>query len=155
MAHIRRSIIIHAPIEKVYAFARDPQRWNSWWVGLSAPDAVSGRGEAGTTVAHNYAMAGFTFPVTTKVLEDHPGPKQARWRGEIVGPLAGQHIWTYTANGNTTEVVSEIDYTIPGKALGRIPDKLTVEKMQEQAAEHSLQNLKLLCETEVAAKVGV
>jgi coenzyme Q-binding protein COQ10 len=155
MAHITKNVVINAPIEKVYAFARDPERWSSWWVGLSAPDKITGNGEVGTIVTHNFAMAGFTFPVTSKVVEDKPGPKQARWKGTIEGPLAGQHIWTYTAKDGATEVTTEIDYTVPGKALGKITDKLIVEKMQERAMEASLENLKLLCETEVAAKVRV
>jgi coenzyme Q-binding protein COQ10 len=153
MAHVRKSIVIGAPIEKVYAFARDPERWNTWWAGLSAADEVRGHGENGTIVTHSYAMAGFTFPVTTRVIEDRPGPRQARWRGEIEGSLAGQLVWTYTANGGVTEVVADIDYTIPGKALGKVTDKLVVEKMQERAIEHTLENLKLLCESEVAEPV--
>ena len=50
MTHIHRSITVNAPLEKVYALARDPQHWNDWWSGLGAPDKVIGNGEAGTVV---------------------------------------------------------------------------------------------------------
>ncbi len=50
-------------------------------------------------------------------------------------------------------MVDEIDYTIPGKVLGKIADSLLIEKMQERGLEQTLDNLKLLCEAEVGAIV--
>lgn len=155
MTQIRKNILINAPIEKVYAFARDPEKWNTWFVGLSAPEEIKGRGEAGTTSKHKYMMAGLSFPMTARVVEDTPGPKTAHWRGTFEGPLSGQHVWTYTAKGDATEMTGELDYTIPGNVVGKIADKLVIEKLQERAIEHSLDNLKLLCESEVTAKIHV
>ncbi len=155
MTQIRKSILINAPIEKVYAFARDPEKWNRWFVGLSVPEETKGHGEAGTTTKHKYTMAGVEFPMIAKVVEDTPGPKVARWRGTFEGPLSGQHAWTYTAKGDATEMAGELDYTIPGSIIGKIADKLVIEKLQERAIEHSLENLKLLCEAEVTAKIHV
>ena len=150
MAHIRKSILIHAPVEKVYNLARDPERWNAWWVGLSEPEEIKGKGEPGTIVKHKFTMAGLSFPVTSKVVEDQPGTRKAHWKGMIEGPLAGQHEWTYVAKGSDTEVVTDIDYTVPGKALGKFADKMIIERLQEKSTEHTLENLKLLCETQGA-----
>jgi coenzyme Q-binding protein COQ10 len=80
MAKIERHIFVNAPIEKVYAFARDPRSWNAWFAGLSAPELIVGTGEKGTAVKHHYTVAGMTFPVTTRVIDDRPGPKAAHWR---------------------------------------------------------------------------
>jgi hypothetical protein len=153
MTHIHKTNLIHAPIEKVYPFSRDPQRWNDWWVGLSAPDEIKGNGEPGTIIKHHYKMAGINFPVTSTVLEDKFGPKESRWKGKFEGPIAGEHTWTYTAKGDETEVVLDLDYTVPGKALGRIADRLLLERLQEKAMDHTIENLKLLCEAEVPAPV--
>jgi len=153
MTHIRKNIFIDAPIEKVYAFARDPEHWNLFMLGLSAPETIKGKGEAGTLVKHHYTVAGIPFPVTTKVLIDKPGPKAAQWKGEIEGPLDGNQEWTYTAKNDGTDLVVNIDYTVPGKALGKFADRLLIERMQERAIEHTLENLKLFCEAEVAAPV--
>lgn len=153
MAHIRKNILINAPVEKVYAFARDPKRWNTWWTGLSEPQEITGTGDVGTVVKHNYTMAGMTFPVISRVLEDKPSPRQGRWRGEFNGPITGEHTWTYTANGPKTEVIVDIAYTVPGKLLGVIANKLVIERLQEQAMQHTIENLKLVCEAEVEAKV--
>jgi coenzyme Q-binding protein COQ10 len=92
-------------------------------------------------------MAGVHFPVTVKVLEDHIGSEGGRWKGKVEGPLAGEHTWTYTPKNGDTEVTVDMEYTVPGKALGKIADRLVVERTQERSAEQTLQNLKLLCET--------
>jgi len=145
MAHIKKSILIHAPVEKVFAFARDPNHWASFWVGLSEPEEVSGTGEVGTVVKHSYLMAGMRFPVTSRVLEDHIGPEGGQWKGKIEGPLAGEQTWTYRPKNGGTEVTADIEYTVPGSALGRIADRLVIERIQERSLEQTLENLKLLC----------
>jgi coenzyme Q-binding protein COQ10 len=148
MAHIHKSILIHAPVEKVYEFARDPKHWNTFYVGLSEPEKIEGKGEKGTVVKQHYLLAGMSFPVTSRVLEDKADPKEARWKGEIEGPLAGKQEWIYKAKGKDTEVISDVEYTVPGKAVGKIVDRLIIEKMQERSAEQTLENLKLLCEAQ-------
>ena len=146
MAHLKKSVLIHAPVEKVAAFARDPKNWSTFWVGLSEPEEQTGEGEVGTVVKHSYLMAGMRFPVTSRVLEDRPEPEGTRWKGAIEGPLSGEQTWAYTRKGNDTEVTTEIEYTVPGSALGRIADRLVIERMQERALGQTLENLKLLCE---------
>ncbi|HEX9162920.1 MAG TPA: SRPBCC family protein [Thermoanaerobaculia bacterium] len=153
MPNIEKKILINAPLDAVFAFATDPQRWNDFFVGLTVPDEVNGTGKPGTIVKQHYLLAGFTFPVTTRVLVNDFGPKQATWKAAIDGPLAGTQEWLYTAKGNTTEILTKIDYTVPAKALGKITDHLVIEKMEERAFEHTLENLKLLCETKVPATV--
>ncbi len=153
MAHIRKSILINAPIDKVFAFARDPNRWNAWFVGLSEPAEIKGKGEVGTTVKQNFTMAGLSFPMTIRVVDERVGPKDSYWRGEFQGPITGTQTCTSIAKGDKTEMVDEIEYTIPGKVLGKIADSLVVEKMQERGLEQTLDNLKLLCEAAVGAIV--
>lgn len=146
MAHIRQSVIIRAPIEQVYAFARDPRHWADFWVGLSEPLELTGAGEVGTVVKHSYLMAGVSFPVTSRVLEDYFGPEGARWQGSIEGPLAGEQTWLYTPVEDGTQVTADIEYTVPGSAFGRIANRLIIEHMQERALAQTLENLKMLCE---------
>ena len=146
MAHLKKSILIHAPVEKVYAVARDPKRWTTWFDGMGDIDKLTGEGEVGTVAELTYVMAGMSFPVTTEVLEDHLGPDGARWTGKIAGPLSGEHTWTYTPKGGDTEVTANIEYTVPGSALGKIADRLIIERTQQGSAERTSQNLKRLCE---------
>lgn len=139
MAHIKKSILIHAPVEKVYALARDPRRWDAWYAGLSEPTEITGQGEAGTVVKHSYLLVGIHFPVTSRVLEDHIGPERGVWRGTIEGPLDGGQTWTYTPQHGGTEVTADIEYTVPGAALGRIADRLIIERIQAHSLEQTLE----------------
>lgn len=146
MAHIKKSIYINAPVEKVYAMARDPNRWATFYAGLSEPEEINGHGEVGTVVKHYYLMAGMRFPVTSRVLVDSIGPNGGQWKGKIEGPLDGEQTWDYVPKNDGTEVSINISYTLPGAVLGRIANRLLVERMQERAIEQTLENLKILCE---------
>jgi uncharacterized membrane protein len=146
MTHLNKSILIHAPVETVYAVARDPKRWATWFDGLSEPEKLTGEGEVGTVVELSYLLAGMRFPITSRVLEDQVSPEGARWKGKIEGPLAGEHTWTYTPKNGDTEVTADIEYTVPGKALGKIADRLIIERMQARSLEQTLENLKVQCE---------
>jgi len=148
MARIKKSIVINAPVEKVYAIARDPHRRATWYVGLSEPDRVTGNSEVGTVVEHAFLMADVHFPVTTTILEDHGNPEGSRWRAKNEGALAGEARWTYTPKDGGTEVTSETEYTVPGKALGKLADRLLIERMNARAMEDTLANMKLVCDAE-------
>ena len=154
MSHIYKTILVDAPIEKVFEIARDPERWNMFFNNLSAPDDIKGNGDPGTIVKHHFTLAGMTFPVTSRVIEAKLAGPKAIWKGSFEGPIVGTHDWTYVAKGpKQTEVTVDLNYTIPGKLLGKITDKLLIERIQEKAAATTLENLKLLCEAEVAAPV--
>ena len=148
MGHIQQSIQIDAPVERVTEIATDPNRWASWWVNLSEAKRVDGDGGAGTVVEHSYLMAGVPFPVTTRVAEMTPtnaGGKHVRI--EFDGPLKGWQVWDYEPAGSGTRVDMEIEYNVPGAAIGKFADRVLVERLQERARQHTLENLKLMAES--------
>ena len=147
MAHIKDSILIDAPAEKVHGLAADPHKWSSWFVGLGEAESVEGDNSPGTVVKQNYLMAGMHIPVTTKVTDNR---KEADgsifWRSENEGSLAGWQTWTYAPKDGKTLVSVEMEYTVPGSVLGKVADRLFVERNQERAMHHTLENLKQLSE---------
>ncbi|HSO90392.1 MAG TPA: SRPBCC family protein [Arthrobacter sp.] len=148
MGHIQQSIQIDAPVDRVTAIATDPRHWSSWWVNLSEAKNVEGDGSAGTIVKHRYLMAGVPFPVTTRVVENlqtASGGKHVRI--EFEGPLKGWQTWDYEPEYNGTKVTVEIEYNVPGAAIGKFADRMLVERLQERAMEHTLENLKLMAES--------
>jgi uncharacterized membrane protein len=149
MAHLKKSILVQAPLEKVYALARDPQRWTTWYLGFSGPEKLIGAGEVGTIVKHSYLMSGMHFPVTTRVVEDRVSPQGAQWKGVVEGPLAGEHTWTYTPKKGGTQVTVDMEYSVPEKLVSAMVDRFIIEYLQERSMEQTLLNLKLLCEESV------
>ena len=120
MAHISKSIVIAAPVAQVHATGQDPKRWTSWLVGLGEAEKVNGDGGAGTVVEHSYMMAGARIPVTTEVLENSSGPEGATVRVRARGPLEGEHTWTYAPANGGTRVTLDMEYRVPGAALGKV-----------------------------------
>jgi uncharacterized membrane protein len=147
LANIKKSIFINAPVSKVHDIARDPNNWSSLIAGLGEAERVEGDGGAGTRTKHLYTMAGVSMPVETEVTLDRTN-EDGSWsnHNEFSGPLSGWQTWEYRPKDGGTEVTAEVEYTVPGKVLGKFADKLIVERMQERSAEESLERLKLLVE---------
>lgn len=146
MSVIERSIFINAPVEEVFKPASDPKAWEQWYAGLSGPDSMVGEGEAGSVLSFNYSMIGLKLPITVKVIERSTSPEKCVWSGTFEGGIDGKQTFTYTKKDGGTQVDAHIEYTIPGKVLGKIANNKIVEKLQEHATEHSLSNLKVLAE---------
>ncbi len=147
MTHIHESIMVNAPADRVYALARDPRKWATWWVNLSEPRKVKGDGSIGTVVEHDYLVAGLPLHVKTKVLGDeYDAEGVGHWRGSFDGPMHGEQRWDYQPRDGGTEVTADIEYTVPGSVLGKIADRLLVERMEERAIHQTLENLKFIAE---------
>jgi coenzyme Q-binding protein COQ10 len=147
MAHLKDSILIGAPPEKVHAFAADVRKWPIWFVGLGEAESVEGDNSPGTVVKQSYTFMGVHIPVTTKVIENSVDADGGRhWRAENEGSLAGWHSWNYLPREDGTLVEVEMEYAVPGSVLGKVADRLFVERNQERALRHTLENLKQLTE---------
>jgi coenzyme Q-binding protein COQ10 len=146
VAHLHLTLMVEAPIDEVYRVARDPYNWSTWFAGLSGPDRIRGDGEVGTVADYSFVFAGMRFPATVEVTDDTVLPEGVTWKGKITGPLEGEQRWTYRPHGLETELIVEVDYAVPGALLGKVADKVIVERMMERNFHHSAENLKLLCE---------
>ena len=147
MAHLKETIIVNAPVDKVVGIATDPHQWSTWFAGLGKAEKIQGDNGPGTVVEHSYLLAGMRLPVTTRVRENSGQAGEAHhWKAAIEGPLAGWQQWDYVPKGDGTEVTAELEYTVPGSLLGKLVDSLFVEKYQERSLRHTLENLKQLAE---------
>jgi coenzyme Q-binding protein COQ10 len=147
MARLKDSMFIDAPTEKVHAFAADIKKWPIWYVGLGKADSVEGDNSPGTVIKQSYLFMGVHIPVTTKVTENSVDADGGRhWKAENEGSLAGWTHWDYLPKGGGTLVEVEMEYSVPGRVLGKAADRLFVERNQERALRHTLTNLKQLTE---------
>jgi uncharacterized membrane protein len=143
MAKVERSILINATTDQIDQIALDGSRLPEWYVGVeeAKPDAVYP--EVGGKVILVYKSSGATFNITLTVRE--------LVRGEYIlydmtGMMTGTQRWTHTREGSMTRTTSVVDYEMPGGALGKIADKLIVERVNNKNLEQSLENLKALAE---------
>lgn len=153
MAHITKRLVIDAPLSAITPHFRSPEAWGDWYVALSAPTRVDGDGGVGTYSEHTYQLAGHGYPIHHTVEEVDVQDVSAHWKGRFEGSFVGWHRWTYTPVNGHVEAKVDHEYELPGKMLGRIANALFVERMVARNLEHSLENLKMLCEAPVAAAV--
>ena len=152
MTHIHDSITIDAPVDKVYALARNPRKWSTWWVGLSEPRKIKGDGSTGTEVEQDYIVAGLPLHIKSRVLDDRmDADGSAHWRGLIDGKMTGEQKWDYQPAGDGATVVSaDIDYSVKTNVLGemltRVADRFIIERLEERAIHQTLENLKFMIE---------
>jgi uncharacterized membrane protein len=99
-------------------------------------------------VKHSYTMMGRHFPITTKVTEHSAGADGSwHWKSENEGSVPGWQTWDYKPQDGGTLVEVEVEYEAPGSVLGKVADRLFIERSQERALRHTLENLKQLTES--------
>ena len=145
MTTVTKSILIHAPIEDVEALMDDQSRLPEWYSGVTAVDPEPGYpAVVGSTNELTYKAAGITFNTKFTTLEFEP---QAHRKFQMEGMITGTNLWELAAEDEGTRVAVTFDYEMPGGGVGKVVDKLVVERTNEKNAETSLAKLKELIET--------
>ncbi len=142
MAHIEKSVLIEAQLEKVFAYANDLTRITEWWP-LEVRSSTHKRVEKGAKMDWSYRMMGVKFEGTSEYLEVVPN-EQVNLKN--TGGIPSTFDYRYVNEGGQTRVTMVVDYEVPGKLLGKIADRLVVERVNANTAEHVLANLKAICE---------
>ncbi len=91
-----------------------------------------------------YTAAGARMEMTLTISEYEPGSVIAF---EMEGMVTGTYRWDYLAEGDGVRLQGTVDYEMAGGALGKIADKLIVERMNITQMEKSLQTLKAKMES--------
>jgi hypothetical protein len=143
MTTVERSILINASTDAIDAIALDGNRLPEWYVGIAQATPDELYPEVGGRVSLVYKAAAVTFSLTLTVQELARGYHIAY---QMSGMMVGTQHWSYTPEGGQTRLMALVEYDMPGGALGKIADKLVVERMNARHLEESLENLKALAE---------
>jgi ligand-binding SRPBCC domain-containing protein len=147
MATFEKTIFINAPVGKVYEYTINPENWSHFYNGLSEAESVHGKGEVGTIVKSSYSMMGMHFPITIEVTESQLTADGAIWKGNITGSFPTKQTSRYIAKDGGTELTFDIDSVPPETLFTKILDKLVTDKMEENSTQHTLENIKAICES--------
>jgi carbon monoxide dehydrogenase subunit G len=136
MATIRRSFVVNAPVERVFAFLADHINDPQWLPGM-----VDSRNPVGEGTGYHwewtYKMAGIPFDGTGRVTEHDPPRRHVV---ETQGGVTSTWAWTLEPEGDGTHILLEMAYTVPVVAVGKIAERLLL-KQNEKAADEGLANL--------------
>jgi uncharacterized membrane protein len=148
MTTINKSITINAPIEKVWAAATQQRRWPEWYVGL---EEVSLTGGETNTVGQSWAGK---FNVVGKIMVDFEGSlveieEHKLYKTNTKGPIDSLSSWMYEAHDDGTTTVSvDMEYELSGALLGKIADKLFVERKTASDLQETMESFKRIIEAE-------
>lgn len=146
MTTINKSIWINGDMAAIDKVIDDNMRLPEWYAGVIASDPDPGYpAEVGTTNRIKYKSAGITFDVVLTSLTYEP---QGDRSFELSGMIGGINHWSFQSEGSGIRVTLKFEYEMPGGGLGKIADRLLVERTNEKNAETSLNKLKELVEAD-------
>lgn len=145
MTEIKRSIIIEAPVDKVFAYASDYQKWPMFFEGVSdfKPITETTRGN-GTKYIYKAKALGIRVTVGTEIqqFKENEG-----WVGKSFKGIEHQTQWIFKKSNSNTEFTFIQRHKIPLYLGGKLIDKMFGQPAWIKIIENSLQNLKRIMET--------
>jgi hypothetical protein len=147
--HAKDTIQIEAPVEAVDRLALPPDAWSRYFVGMSAPEQVTGDGGPGTIVGFTMSPPGSRpFHATCRVVAwDHRPDGSVHWRGEYAGGSSGWETWDIVPVDGVASATVEMEVIPAGGPLVRLAADLFVQRPLRRNVRQSLENLKRLVET--------
>jgi len=144
MSKVSGSVVINAPIEKVFEYTASPANGPVFIPNLNENSNISvSPTQVGQKWDWRFNMGGVDLRGSAEVTEVEPSKK---WSLKSSG--GGESSWTYTFEtvDGGTKVGLDIDYTIPEGVLGKMSAPV-IEKINQQNAEQGLQHLKTILES--------
>jgi len=139
MAEIHKTATIDARADELFELIADPQNLPRFVPNVSDVVDVRQTDEhVGDSYRVIYKVLGVTFDEKFTTTE-HAPPK--RLVASFEGGMSGSFRWTLEDLGSQTRLSIDIDYSMPGGALGAAVDSLLLERVNEKSMEGMLKNL--------------
>jgi uncharacterized membrane protein len=135
MAGVEKSVQIDAPVERVFAYLRNPMSNLEWLPGMMEITQVSGEG-VGARFRWVYKMDGIALEGESTALEFVPNE---RFVTESKSGIASTWTWGFVPTNGGTRVDLAVDYVVPIPVLGRLAEALVV-KQNERVLGTALEN---------------
>lgn len=144
MSEIKQSIVINAPVSKVFEFVTNPANWPRYVTNLMdvkdmSPDIPA----KGSTFTYQYKIMGFKVEGKGTVTENVKD-KSFVLSFESVVPIKERYDFVEKGD-STTEFFFNLQYEVPGQILA-VANKLLIEKLNTIEAKNVLQKIKAECE---------
>ena len=142
MATVKNSIIINAPVEKVFEYLT-PENLPEIWPSLVEVTNVQKLPNGGYSWDWIYKMAGMRLTGHSEHIEF---VLNERTVAKSTGGIESEIAWEYQSIDVGTKMVSSVDYKVPVPSVGKIAESI-VAKINENEAEVVLANVKARMET--------
>ena len=138
MAKVEKTIVINAPVEKVFTYVDEPTNLLEIWPSMVDAKDVQRLPGGGTSFRWVYKMAGMRLEGTSETTEYVANQRTvAKTKGGVQSTIT----WIFQPEAGGTKVTFEAEYPVPIPLLGRLAEAFIV-KVNEHEAELLLANLK-------------
>lgn len=137
MASWKNSIVICAPVERVFAYVDDPQTLVEWLPGMVEIRNVIGSG-VGQQQEWTYKMAGVPLRGQAVVVEHVPGSHAVH---QTIGMIQSTFAYTVEPHEEGTLLTLEVEYSVPVPVLGRLAEHIILARNAREF-ELALTNVK-------------
>jgi uncharacterized membrane protein len=144
VASLTKSVVVHAPVEKVCRYLDDPTRLPEIWPSLVEIKDVQSLPNGGHSNRWTYKMAGMRLEGTS---EDVEHITNQRTVSKTKGGIDSTQTWMMKPESDGTKVTFQVDYTVPIPVLGKLAEAAIV-KLNDHEGDAIMANLKTLLEAE-------
>jgi uncharacterized protein YndB with AHSA1/START domain len=144
MQSVKKSVVVQAPVEKVFAYLDDPTHWPEFWPSLIEVGDVQALPNGGKARHWVYKMAGLRLEGTS---EDVERVANERIVSTTHGGVESTQTWTVRPEGAGTEVAFTVEYTVPVPVLGKMAESVLV-RLNDHEGDATMANLKAVLESE-------
>ena len=140
MAEIHKTMTIDAPAERVFDLLDDPRAIPSYTPNVErVEDVRQTEQRIGDTFRVIYKAVGVTFEEKFTITE-HTRPTRLASRFE--NGMKGTFLYQVAPQGERTTLTVDVQYELPGGALGKAIDALVLERTNEKTIDKQLENLR-------------
>ncbi len=138
MPKVERTIIINAPVEKVFDYWAEPTNVPEFWPSMVEVKDVQRLPNGGNSFRWVYKMAGMRFEGTS---EDTEVVANQRTVSKNKGGIESTITMMFQPEDGGTKLTIQTEYTVPVPLLGKLAEAFIV-KQNEHETELLLANLK-------------
>lgn len=143
MAHVERSVVIHAPPEQVYDLLLDTTRFGEWVAGYGG--LIEGPEQATTGATYRWRFRRWQLRIRPRSTVSEIETSR-RVEERLAGVVRGTLIKTLIPQKRRTQLRWEFDYRLPAGPLGTVADWLVARRVARWAVEESLRGAKRVLE---------
>ena len=137
MAKITKSIIINAPVEKVFEYLSDPMNMLEWHPSVISIRNISGRGES-QKWTWDYKLLGFTLTGEVRIVKSVVNTQRLL---KSTGDIESTRNWRLRREAGGTRLDYELEYTIPTPVIGKFAELMAIQR-SERVVDMALVNIK-------------
>lgn len=146
MTHLHDEVRIEAPVEHVWKLFCDVSRWKDWMPWGEYSDFSGPLDEVGTTFVGRMRLVGYEMKSLNEVVEIEP-QRLYHERSDFGSMDQYAH---FEPDGDSTRVIFDADYEMPGKLPGFLKDRM-VKGWMNGRMRSMLADFKALAEAKVPA----